>query len=91
MFTQPVAALHESSVHVLPSLHANAGLVHVPVVHTSPVHRLPSLQSLGVVVHTPLTQLSLTVHASPSVHTVPSVLAGLEHVPSPRQLGALWH
>jgi len=46
-FWQPVAALHESSVHGLPSLQFRAGpATHVPPEHASPaVHSVPSLHS----------------------------------------------
>lgn len=45
--TQPVAALHESAVHELLSLHVIAAPVHVPALQASPV--VQALLSLQVV------------------------------------------
>jgi len=43
-------------------------------------------------VHTPPWQVSVCVQAFPSLHAVPSALAGLEHVPvAGSQVPATWH
>src|SRR5206468_1476351 len=71
------------SVHVLPS--GLAGFEHVPVAglhvpaswHWSGVGQTTGLPP----VHTPLSQVSVCVHALPSVHVLPSGLAGSEQAP----------
>jgi len=43
-------------------------------------------------VHVPLWQVSVCVHALPSLHAVPFVATGFEHVPLPgSQAPAVWH
>src|SRR5205814_2748859 len=43
-------------------------------------------------VHTPLWQVSVCVHALPSLQTLPLAFAGFEHVPvAGLQLPAVWH
>src|SRR5439155_454128 len=43
-------------------------------------------------VHTPLSQVSVWVHALPSLQAVPSAFAGFEHVPlAGSQVPAMWH
>src|SRR2546428_345644 len=87
-------------VHALPSLHAEplalAGFEQVPV----PVSRVPAtwhwseaVQTTGLLpVHAPLWQVSLCVHALPSVHADPSALLGFEQVPvAGLQVPATWH
>jgi hypothetical protein len=76
-------------VHASPSLHAAplalAGLLHVPVpeLHTPALwHWSCAVQTTGLApVHAPVWHVSACVHASPSLHAVPSVLAGLLHAP----------
>jgi hypothetical protein len=71
--TQPLAGLHESSVHTFPSLHTRgAPGVHDPAAHTSPtVQSLPSLHGAVFAVATqPLAGLHESfVHRFPSLHT----------------------
>jgi hypothetical protein len=71
------------SLHLVPSL--AAGLEQAPV----DVSQVPATWhwSLAVhvtgfePVHAPLTHASVCVHALPSLHEVPSLAAGFEHVP----------
>jgi hypothetical protein len=87
-------------VQGLPSLHVApsdfAGFEHTPVV----VLQLPAVWhwSLAVhvtelpPVHVPAWQVSVWVHALPSLHDVPSDFAGLEHRPVPvLHVTASWH
>jgi hypothetical protein len=68
-YTQPVAALHESVVQKLPSLHDTPLPAHEPLAHLSPlVHALPSLQLAVLAV---LLQPVAAEHAS-VVHELPS-------------------
>jgi len=48
----------------------------------STVHAILSSQVIAPPPHTPAVHLSALVHVLPSLHSVPSALAGLEHVPS---------
>jgi len=52
-----------------------------------------ALQTTGwLPVHVPLSHASVCVHASPSLHAVPSGLAGFEHVPvAGSHVPATWH
>jgi hypothetical protein len=87
-------------VHALPSLHAvplaAVGLEHVPV----PGSQVPATwhASLAVhvtgfdPVHVPFWQLSLCVHALPSLQAVPFVAMGFEHAPLVgSHVPAVWH
>src|SRR5438876_200527 len=87
-------------VHELPSLHvvpfARVGFEQPPVVGS----QLPAAWhwSLAVhvaglpPVHTPASHVSVCVHALPSLHDVPSVLAGFEQTPVPvLQTPTAWH
>src|SRR5881296_2614658 len=87
-------------VQALPSLHAVplgfAGFEHCPVA----VSQVPATWHWSCAVHTaglepvlvPLSQVSLCVHALPSVHTVPLGFAGFEHCPvAVSQVPATWH
>lgn len=76
-------------VHALPSLQDEplglAGLEHIPVAAS---HVPASWHwSMGIhvmampAVHVPATQRSACVQLLPSLHVVPSGLAGLEHIP----------
>jgi hypothetical protein len=73
-FTQPLAALHESSVHTLPSLQFGA----VPAWHDPPPHTSAPLQALPSeheTVFGAFTQPLAGLHVS-SVHTLPSLQFG---------------
>jgi hypothetical protein len=86
-------------VQALPSLHVApfflAGFEHVPV----PELHVPALWhwSLAVQViellpvQTPDWHVSVCVHALPSSHWVPFVLAGFEHVPLVLHAPTVWH
>jgi hypothetical protein len=67
--------------------------VQVPSpLHVSVVHASPSSQLYVVPLHVPLRQMSLTVHAFPSLHEVPSVFVGFEHTPVVgSHTPAAWH
>src|SRR5213594_3408702 len=87
-------------VHALPSLHAVplgfAGFEHCPVaVSQVPAtwHWSCAVQTTGLEpVQVPLSQVSLSVHALPSVHAVPLGFAGFEHCPvDVSQVPATWH
>jgi hypothetical protein len=92
-------ALHVSApLHVLPSVHdvpAATGVCVTPPegVHASVVHGLlSSVATLPVPVHVPAWQVSVAVHALPSLHDAPSALAGLEQLPvAVSQVPAVWH
>jgi hypothetical protein len=78
--------LHTSFVHVLPSsLQAAELLVNVhPLVgsHESFVHGLSSLHTSAVpAVQVPAWQVSVPLHALPSLHTVPLVAGAYWHMP----------
>ncbi len=87
-------------VHLFPSSHevpfAFAGFEHVPV----PESHVPALWHWSCAVHVtgllpvhfPCWQVSVRVHAFPSLHAVPSALSGFEHVPLPlSHTPTLWH
>jgi len=81
------------SLHVVPSLAAgfehmpSAGL-HVPATW----HESLAVQTFAVPPQVPLVQTSLVVHRLPSLHVVPSVAAGFEHMPvAGLQAPATWH
>ena len=87
-------------VHALPSLQPvpllTFGLLHTPV----PVLQIPAVwhwsEALHVTglapVHAPAWQVSLWVHALPSLHPVPLLALGLLHTPVPvLQTPAVWH
>jgi hypothetical protein len=82
------------SLHVVPSgLLATA---QVPVVGSQAetvVHGVAAGQTTGLPpVHAPLWQVSVCVHALPSLHGVPLALLGLEHTPvAGLQVPATWH
>src|SRR5438093_182247 len=87
-------------VQVFPSLQAlPSGLVgfeHVPVVGLqvpASWHWSGAGQTIAFVpVHVPFWQVSACVHALPSLHALPSGLAGFEHVPvAGLQVPASWH
>src|SRR5205814_8952114 len=71
------------SLHAVPS--AFAGFEHIPLAgsHVPAMwHWSEAAQTTGLVpVHTPPSQVSVWVQASPSLQTVPSVVAGAEHPP----------
>jgi hypothetical protein len=96
----PPARQVSNSVPALPSLQAvpsaPAGLLHCPVVglqspavwHASVAAHTVSAPAL----HAPLWQVSVWVHALPSLHAVPSGEAGFEHWPvAGSQVPATWH
>lgn len=74
---QPVAGLHASSVHELPSLQVIGVVVQpTPTVQASVVHALPSVQTSGVPgMQVPL-QISTPLQGSLSVHCAAVVQAG---------------
>ena len=80
-----VVSLHASaSVQALPSSQVMAtGRRTQPLAgaHVSVVHGLPSKQSPTAPLQTPLLQLSLTVHASLSLHGLPSLAGALSQTP----------
>src|SRR5437867_5472961 len=87
-------------VHAFPSLHAVpsglAGFEHVPLAGShvpAAWHWSAAVQTTGwLPVHVPLSHVSVCVHAFPSLHAVPSGLAGFEHVPVAGLLApAAWH
>jgi hypothetical protein len=87
-------------VHALPSLHdvpfAATGFEHVPLLglHVPAVwHASLAVHVTGFdPVHVPFWQLSLWVHALPSLHDVPFAATGFEHVPlAGSQVPAVWH
>src|SRR5437667_262470 len=87
-------------VQALPSLHAVPllafGLEHWPVaVLQVPAtwHWSEAVQTTGLLpVQSPLWQVSVCVQALPSLHAVPSILAGSEHAPvAGLQVPAVWH
>ena len=87
-------------VQALPSLHAvpllALGLEHWPVaVLQVPAtwHWSEAVQTTGLLpVQSPLWQVSVCVQALPSLHAVPSILAGSEHAPvAGLQVPAVWH
>jgi hypothetical protein len=94
-------AWHESlCVHALPSLHAVPfaafGFEHMPVAGS----HVPAVWHWSLAEHVtglaptqlPAWQVSLCVHASPSLHAVPSAAAGFEHWPvAGLHAPAVWH
>jgi hypothetical protein len=87
-------------VHAFPSSQTTpsvlAGLLHAPVAGS----QVPASWHWSLAVHTtellpvhaPAWQVSVCVHALPSLQTVPSIFAGLLHVPvAPSQLPTSWH
>lgn len=87
-------------VHALPSLHvvpsAFAGFEHVPVAvsHVPALwHGSPAAHATGFApVHAPAWQVSVCVHALPSLHVVPSAFEGFEHTPLfGSHVPAEWH
>src|SRR5207247_2043277 len=87
-------------VQALPSLHelplAFAGFEHVPVAGLQvPAvwHWSEAVQATGSLpVQTPLWQVSVWVHALPSLQALPLVFGGFEHVPvAGSQVPAVWH
>jgi hypothetical protein len=71
VWTQPVEALHVSTVHSLTSAQAELTGVNtqpVAVLHVSVVHAMLSLHVMVFPEQTPLKQTSLAVHALPSLH-----------------------
>ena len=87
-------------VHPFPSLHAvpfvATGFEHAPVDglhvpatwHWSLAVQVTELPPM----HTPFWQVSVCVHALPSLHVVPFAATGLEHAPVPEsQVPATWH
>src|SRR5438093_419631 len=59
---------------------------------STPLQTLSSLQATGVPLQLPSLQVSIGVQALPSLHAVPSTLAGLEHAPfAGSQVPAVWH
>src|SRR5206468_393724 len=87
-------------VQALPSLHAVpsvlAGSEHAPVAGLQvPAvwHWSEAVQTTGLLpLQSPLSQVSVCVQALPSLHAVPSVLAGSEHAPvAGLQVPAVWH
>jgi hypothetical protein len=84
--------VHDAGTHTVPAL---PGVKVHPVAGAQPstVHPLLSLQaSAGPPVHVPPTQVSLVVHAFPSLHVVPFGFTGFEQVPvDAEHVPALWH
>src|SRR5437016_5498140 len=86
-------------VQALPSLQALplafAGFEHVPVAGSQvPAvwHWSEAVQTTALPVHTPLWQVSVCVHALPSLQVLPLAFAGFEHVPvAGSQVPAVWH
>src|SRR5437879_3036072 len=87
-------------VQALPSLQALpltfAGFEHVPVVGEqvpATWHWSEAVQTTGLLpVQTPLWQVSVCVHALPSLQVLPLAFAGCEHVPAAgAQVPAVWH
>ena len=87
-------------MHALPSLHAVPfalfGFEHVPVgaLHTPATwHGSLAVHTTGFVpVQVPAWQLSVCVHALPSLHAVPFAAFGFEHAPVPvLHTPATWH
>src|SRR5438477_346598 len=82
------------SLHAVPS--AFAGFEHIPLAgsHVPAMwHWSEAVQTTGSLPeHTPLSQVSVWVQASPSLHAVPLVVGGVEHTPVPvSQVPASWH
>jgi len=86
-----VQALPSSQVLSL----AFAGFEHVPVAGSQvPAvwHWSEAVQTTALPVHTPLWQVSVCVHALPSLQVLPLAFAGFEHVPvAGSQVPAVWH
>ena len=87
-------------VHALPSLHPVPstlfGWLQAPLLGSqvpASWHWSSAVQTTGLApVHVPDWQVSAWVHASPSLHVVPSTLFGLLHAPVPvSQVPASWH
>ena len=100
-----IPPLHVSVwVHAFPSLHVAVLFVcaHDPATQVSSVHGLASLQSAAVVhctqpgitvpAQVPPVHVSADVHVFPSLHAVPFVAGGFEHVPlAGSHVPATWH
>ena len=100
-----VPPLHVSDcVHALPSLHAAVLFVcaQLPATQVSSVHGLASSHCAAVVHATqpgitvpaqvPPVHTSVDVHVFPSLHAVPFVACGFEHVPlAGLHVPATWH
>ena len=96
---QMPAAHVSPSVHALPSLHpvpsGASATEHAPLPgsQTPTWHRSGAGHSTGgPAAHAPPWHVSVCVHAEPSLHAVPSALAGFEHVPvDGSHVPAAWH
>jgi hypothetical protein len=95
-----VPAPHASPVvQALPSLHAvpfaASGFEHVPLEGShvpATWHWSLAVHVISAPPHTPASQVSPVVQALPSLHSVPLVAAGFEHVPLVgSQVPATWH
>ena len=88
-----VPAWQVPSEHVVPS--GFKGLVHAPVASQVPVSWQSSKAgqtTAAPAVQLPALQVSVWVQGSPSSHSEPSVLAGLEHTPvAGSQAPVTWH
>ncbi len=87
-------------VHAFPSVHdvpsAAAGFEHLPVAESqvpATWHWSDAVQAIGFdPVQVPLWQLSVCVHALPSLHVVPFAAIGFEHWPlDGSHVPATWH
>jgi hypothetical protein len=90
----PLQALPSSQSALLVQEHAFLSATHPPALslQLSTVHAIPSLHTTGAPPQTPLVQTSVFVQKSPSLHAVPSVFGGLEHVPFfGSHVPAEWH
>ena len=82
------------SLHVVPS--GRVGFEHIPVAGShvpAAWHWSWAVHVTGLLpVQVPLSQVSVWVHAFPSVHAVPSGTGGFEHVPvAGSQVPSAWH
>jgi hypothetical protein len=82
------------SLHAVPSVlsgfeHTPVLVLHVPALW----HWSEAVQTTGLLpVHVPLWQVSVCVHALPSLHAAPLVLLGFEHTPVlGLHVPAVWH
>src|SRR5947208_8077585 len=83
-----------SSVHAVPFVLGGFEQTPVVVSHVPATwHWSEAVQTTGLEpVHVPLWQVSVCVHALPSLHTVPFVFGGLEHTPVVvLQVPTSWH
>ena len=96
--TQTPAWQMSVCVHAFPSLqgvplvaraweHAPVEVLHTPTWQASDAVQVTGFEP----VQTPAWQVSVCVHAFPSLHVVPFVFAGFEHPVAGLHVPALWH